>query len=732
MTTILGLSAWYHDSACALLRDGEVVAAAQEERFSRLKGDAEFPTEALRYCCEAAGIQSLGDIDYLVFHEKPFIKFERLLETHLDSAPRGLPQFCQAMPSWMKQKLFARHTLEKSIRLALGDKTSPFPPLLFSDHHLSHAAMAFYPSPFTDAAVLCLDGVGEWHTTSAWSGQGRALTPLWNLSFPHSLGLLYSAFTSFCGFKVNDGEYKLMGLAPYGEPRFVPLIEDQLIKIEADGSFRLNPRYFSYAHGRRMTNHHFAQLFGGTALPLGAIPTAREMDLAASIQQVIEKVVRLAAQHLRRQTGANNLCLGGGVALNCVANGLLEKAGIFEHIWVPPAPDDAGSALGAALACWYGHLNQPRKPDTERLHGGYLGPGWSASQVETTLNSLHARYTPLAEDILLDRTANLLAAGKVVGWFQDRMEFGPRALGHRSILADPRDAGMIRRLNLAIKKRESFRPFAPSVLAEHASDWFDLGDSPFMNKVANVTTVQNAGPALHDLTRINANRSAIPAVTHVDGTARLHTVTAAGNPLFYRLLKRFQVLTGVPLLVNTSFNVRDEPIVASPTDAWRCFMNTDMDALVIGHCLLLKTEQPPVSLSALPAPPAPKPFPARPLLILLATLFIGALLPWLTHRPAGTPQLLLGLVLGITDWRLPKLTAPFWKVLEKLGHVISIGTNTFLLALLYGLFITPSGLWRQFRQRPLRNTDCRKHDNIPSSFYHPADPLPPKHMERPF
>lgn len=592
MTTILGLSAYYHDSAVAVIRDGQVVCAAQEERFSRIKNDASFPARALRWSCEAAGIESLLDIDHIAFYEKPFIKFERLVETYLHSAPRGLIQFTRAMPAWMTQKLMARRTLEREIRQATGDRRNPLPSLLFNDHHGSHAAATFFSSPFAEAAILCLDGVGEWSTASVWTGRGNRLTPLWQIPFPHSLGLLYSAFTSFCGFKVNSGEYKLMGLAPYGRPVYADLIESTLVRIQADGSFCMDLRYFDYPTGLRMTNRKFEKLFGGPPRQPEAVLTQREMDIAASIQAVTEKIVLRTARCVKEKTGLENLCLGGGVALNCVANGALQRAGIFRNVWVPSSPGDSGSAIGCALAAWHEHLEQPRQTGS---HSPYLGPEWKDAEIPALLDKLEANYEVLDESALYQYVAALLAQGKITGWFQGRMEFGPRALGARSILGDPRDAGMIQHMNLKIKHRESFRPFAPSVLEEHAQEWFDFpaGSSPYMHTVAPVAASHQDKrvDTAAGLASINIKRSDIPAVTHVDMSARLHTVSSASNPRFHQLLSAFYKETGTPLLINTSFNVRGEPIVASPEDAWRCFMGTDMDVLVIGNCVLHKKQQ---------------------------------------------------------------------------------------------------------------------------------------------
>jgi carbamoyltransferase len=595
---ILGLSAYYHDSAAALVRDGEVLAAAQEERFSRKKHDAEFPAAAVRYCLEEAGLR-LAELDQIVFYDKPLIKFERLLETYLAYAPSGLRSFITAMPIWLKEKLFLKDLLKKELSKLGAVPIAQLPPLLFTQHHQAHAASAFFPSPFERAAVLCLDGVGEWATTSAWLGEGKRLSPRWEIAFPHSLGLLYSAFTYFCGFKVNSGEYKLMGLAPYGEPRYADLIREHLIAIKDDGSFRLDMRYFNYANGLRMTSRAFERLFGGPPRKPESPVTQREMDLARSIQVVTEDVVLRLARTLHRELGADRLCLAGGVALNCVANGRLQREGPFEELWIQPAAGDAGGALGAALSVWHEYLDQPRTGSmTDRMRGGYLGPRFENDQVQDFLEHQAIPYQRLDDEALMPRLAELLDDGQIIGWFQGRMEFGPRALGGRSILGDPRNPRMQSVMNLKIKYRESFRPFAPAVLAEQLGDWFEQSaPSPYMLIVAPVAESKRiqmtaAEQQLFGIDKLHIARSEVPAITHVDYSARLQTVHHETNPRFHQLISVFAERTGCPLLVNTSFNVRGEPIVGSPEDAYRCFMRTEMDYLVLENCLLAKTEQP--------------------------------------------------------------------------------------------------------------------------------------------
>jgi carbamoyltransferase len=592
MAAILGISAFYHDSAACLVRDGEIVAAAQEERFSRKRHDAGFPGNAVRYCLAEGGL-GLDAVDYVGFYDKPLLKFERLLEQYLGVAPRGLRQFVMAMPVWLREKLFTRRLLLKELEGFGGE-------VLFAEHHESHAASAFYPSPFAEAAVLTMDGVGEWATSSWGVGRGSELELLAELHYPHSLGMLYSAFTYYTGFKVNSGEYKVMGLAPYGEPRYADLILDRLVELRDDGSFKLDMRYFDYLHGLTMTNGAFDELFGGGPRAPESPVTQREMDLAASVQAVTEEVVLRMARHVHRETGMRNLCLAGGVALNCVANGRLLREGPFERLWVQPAAGDAGGALGVALAIHHRVLGEPRRARSEGdgMSGSYLGPAFDDAAIETTLSRLGAVFERVARDELLERTARLLAEERVVGWFQGRMEFGPRALGARSILGDPRSPRMQSVLNLKIKYRESFRPFAPSVLRAHLSDWFELDvDSPYMLLVAPVRAARRLPMTpeqqrLFGIEKLNVPRSTVPAVTHVDYSARIQTVHPETHPLYHALLERFHALTGCPVIVNTSFNVRGEPIVCTPEDAWRCFMRTEMDHLVIGSFVLDKTKQP--------------------------------------------------------------------------------------------------------------------------------------------
>jgi carbamoyltransferase len=602
-SNILGVSAYYHDSAAALLKDGELVAAAQQERFSRKKHDAAFPVGAIRYCLEAENLR-LKELDRIVFYDKPLIKFERLLETYLSYAPHGFRSFVAAMPVWLKEKLYLKSVLKKELS-QLGDcKPKELPPLLFAEHHESHAGSAFFFSPFERAAVLCLDGVGEWATTSTWLGNGASLEPLWEIDFPHSLGLLYSAFTYFTGFRVNSGEYKLMGLAPYGQPKYAELILDKLLDLKADGTFRLDMQYFNYCTGLTMTNSRFDEVFGGPPRKPESELTQREMDIAASIQVVTEEVVLRLAKTLHKETGEKNLCLAGGVALNCVANGRLLREGPYENIWIQPAAGDAGGAAGAAAVVWHGYDKQPRplngssSPAADRMHGSYLGPQFTAEQIRAELDALGAKYEVDDDDKLFSRTAELLAGENVIGWFQGRMEFGPRALGGRSIIGDPRSAKMQSVMNLKIKYRESFRPFAPSVLWERVSDYFEQdAPSPYMLIVAPVreelrTVLTDKQDQLFGIEKLNLKRSELPAITHVDYSARVQTVHEETNPRYHGLLKAFEQLTGCGVLVNTSFNVRGEPIVCTPTDAYRCFMRTEMDYLVVENFFLDKKEQP--------------------------------------------------------------------------------------------------------------------------------------------
>ena len=599
-THILGVSAFYHDSAACLIRDGHIVAAAQEERFTRKKFDARFPTNAIRYCLREGGV-SLADLKYVVFYDKPLVKFERLLETYVAFSPKGIKSFLAAMPVWLKEKLLLKSMLQNELVSLDGLKKTDLPPMLFGEHHESHAASAFYASPFKSAAVLCMDGVGEWATTSAWIGDGGSLRPRWEIHFPHSLGLLYSAFTYYTGFKVNSGEYKVMGLAPYGKPKYVQAIYDNLLDLKEDGTFRLRIDYFNYCTGLTMTNGKFDDLFGGPPRKPESLLTQRDMDLARSIQEVTEEVMLRLARSLQQETGTENLCLAGGVALNCVANGRILREGPFKGLWIQPSAGDAGGAVGAALTAWYKLEEKPRIANggTDAMQGSLLGPSYTNDEIEEFLKKKEAPYTRLIEEVLLDRLAEELAKGKVIGWFQGRMEFGPRALGCRSILGDARNAKMQSLMNLKIKFRESFRPFAPSVLRERVSDYFELDtDSPYMLLVAPVlekrrTRLTAEEQSLWGIDLLNVPKSDIPAATHVDYSARIQTVHKETNPRYYNLLKAFEAKSGCGLLVNTSFNVRNEPIVCSPEDAYRCFMRTAIDILVLENCLLYKSDQKP-------------------------------------------------------------------------------------------------------------------------------------------
>lgn len=584
---ILGLSCYYHDASACLVQDGKAVAAVQEEAFSRIKHDPAFPRQAVAFCLQQAGI-SIRDVDHVVFYEKPFLKFERLLETYVANAPYGWPSFLKAMPVWLKQKLWIPDLIQKELEWE-GK-------VLFTEHHESHAASAFYPSPFKKAAFLTTDGVGEWATSSWGMGEDKTLRIQAELNFPHSLGLLYSAFTYFTGFRVNSGEYKLMGLAPYGEPRYVQTIYDHLISVKEDGSYRLNLDYFTYMTGLRMTGRKFETLFGGAARKPESPITQREMDLARSVQVVTEEIMLKTARHIRKETRAENLCLAGGVALNCVANGRLHRESGFKEIWIQPASGDAGGALGAALLAWHEYVQEDRTPPNA-LFDPYLGPAYTDEAIRRFLETEAIPFEEVGYEVLPDRTAALLAAQRTVGWFQGRMEFGPRALGNRSILADPRGTDVQKNVNLKIKFRESFRPFAPSVLRHRVQEWFGLEtDSPYMLLVAPVKGWQapNVTPNAHMQSRLETQQahSPIPAVTHVDGSARIQTVHPALNPLYHRLLTAFEAQTGCPVLVNTSFNVRGEPIVCSPQEAFNCFVRTHLDALVLGPFLITKNMLP--------------------------------------------------------------------------------------------------------------------------------------------
>ncbi len=596
MTTILGISAFYHDSAAALITSGEIVAAAQEERFTRKKHDARFPQNAINYVLKEANL-SFDKVDYVVFYEKPFLKFERLLETYVANAPQGFQSFRAAMPIWMREKLFQKSLLIKDLKKFSNNFTAD--KLLFAEHHESHAASAFYPSPFQEAVILTLDGVGEWATTTVSIGKGNKFEIVKEIHFPHSLGLLYSAFTYYLGFKVNSGEYKVMGLAPYGEPKYKKLILDNLMDIKEDGSFRLNQSFFNYATGLKMINQRFSNLFNKPVRKSESdLLTQFHMDIASSIQAVIEEVILKMTKKLSQEYKLPNLCMAGGVALNCVANAKILKAGHFKNLWVQPAAGDAGGALGAALLAWHKELDKPRAiSKTDSMKGALLGPTFNNKEIESSLLKCGAKFEVLDDDSIIKTTTKALAEGKAIGWFQGRMEFGPRALGARSIIADPRSEKMQKTLNLKVKYRESFRPFAPSVLREDLNEWFDCDyDSPYMLLVCDVKKnirydLKEVEKKLFGIDKLNIKRSKIPAVTHIDYSARIQTVHKETNPKYHSLISRFKEITRCPLLVNTSFNVRGEPIVCTPTDAFKCFMGTQLDALVIGNYFLFKEDQ---------------------------------------------------------------------------------------------------------------------------------------------
>jgi len=601
-TYILGISCFYHDSAASLICDGKIIAAVQEERFSRKKHDSRFPINAIRYCLKSQKID-LRDITSIVYYEKPLLTFERLLETYLAVAPRGIRSFIAAMQVWLKEKLFLRSELKKQFKYLqkeLVPATEPYlPNFLFSEHHQSHAAAAFYPSPFEEAVVLCMDGVGEWATTSTWIGKDRKIKPLWEISFPHSLGLLYSAFTYYCGFKVNSGEYKLMGLAPYGEPKYVKKIKNNLIDIKDDGTFKLDIDYFKFHRGFRMTSRKFHKLFGAPPRENETELTQFHMDLAASIQVVTEEVVLKMARSLQKETGLKHLCLAGGVALNCVANGKILKEKIFDEIWIQPASGDAGSSLGGALIAWHEYFKKPRKVDKDdSMKGTFLGCKFSNEEIISYLKRINAPFLNLEDQELFEKIAQFLDEGKVIGWFNDAMEFGPRALGGRSIIGDPRNREMQSVMNLKIKYRESFRPFAPSVLEEDVANQFEMNvKSPYMLLVAPVKNelckkMTKKQQKLFGIEKLNIAKSSLPAITHVDYSARVQTVSKKNNPRYFNLINAFKKRTGCPTIVNTSFNVRGEPIVCTPEDAYRCFMRTEMDILVLQNQILFKSEQP--------------------------------------------------------------------------------------------------------------------------------------------
>ena len=595
---IIGISAFYHDSAAAIIRNGEIIAAAQEERFTRIKHDASFPSNAILFCLKQAGLSSLDEVSYITFYEKPFLKFERLIETYLAFAPRGIRSFSKAMPVWIKEKLFQKQIIKRELS-KMCHKSDIDEKLLFTEHHQSHAASAFYPSPFKNALILTMDGTGEWATTSVAIGSGRDLSIQKEIHFPHSLGLLYSSFTYFSGFKVNSGEYKVMGLAPYGEPKYANIILDKLIDLKPDGTFRLNMEYFDYCTDLRMTNDKFSRLFDSQPRKPETPITQKVMDLAASIQKVSEDIILKLCKSLSKETGEKNLCLAGGVALNCVANGKIVEKNIFQNVWIQPAAGDAGGALGAALSSWYQYLGKDRKVRSgDSMQGSYLGPSYEDKTIKSSLKNLGSVFEYYDNDDIIEETAKALENGKIIGWFNGKMEFGPRALGARSIIADARSPKMQKKLNLKIKFRESFRPFAPSVLEEYANKWFDLkSTSPYMLLVHRVKKnkcikMSKHGEKLFGIDKLNIARSQIPAVTHVDYSARIQTVSSKTNSQYHKLLKRFYEKTECPVLANTSFNIRGEPIVCTPEDAYKCFMGTDLDILVIDNFFLKKNNQP--------------------------------------------------------------------------------------------------------------------------------------------
>ncbi len=747
MTTILGISAYYHDSAAVLLRDGEIVAATQEERFSRKRHDAAFPTHSVQFCLRQAGI-TLADVDHVVYYDKPLLKFERLLETHLATVPFGFPAFFKAMPVWLKEKLYLKKLLRDSLsELGQCDKKQ-LPALLFSTHHQAHAASAFYASPYDKAVVLCLDGVGEWATTTVWTGEGNQLTPLWQINFPHSAGLLYSAFTSYVGFRVNSGEYKLMGLAPYGEAKYADLILKHIIDLKDDGSFRLDMSYFNFASGLTMTSKKFHRLFGGEPRKPESEITQHDMDLAKSIQVVIEEIVLRLAKTLRRETGFENICLAGGVALNCVANGKLLEQGIFKNIWVQPAAGDAGGALGAAYLVWYQYLNQQREaPSQDSMQGSLLGTQYNDDEIEKILLSAGAVFKKHETESLLETVAQQLDKTQVVGWFQEKMEFGPRALGSRSILGDARSEKMQSVINLKIKNRESFRPFAPAVLQDKLTQWFEMkGNSPYMLFVAQLNKDKcffwPEDTSIQGLAKLKQKRSQVPAVTHVDNSARVQTVSENSNHLFFRLLTEFEKQTSCPMLINTSFNVRGEPIVESPQDALYCFMKTDMDVLAIGSFILLKEQQPKklvetIKPRAVIDPQSVVTTDVTPLQLrqfalimgLMFTLIFGWLIPWIGDSGFNTNVLFFTVPWVIWGFLLPKTLKPLHRGWMRFGMLMSWLSGPLILAVIYFGLITPMGLLMKIiSSDPL----SRKLDAKAESYRVKSEAIAAENLEKPF
>ncbi len=751
MTYILGISAYYHDSAAVLLFDSEIVAAVQEERFTRIRHDASFPEKSIKYCLETAGV-SMQKIDHIIFYDKPFLKFERLLETHIASSPFGLPAFIKAMPVWLKEKLYLKKLLRDALVQVGGCSIKDLPALLFSSHHQAHAASAYYASPFDEAAVLCLDGVGEWQTSTGWLAKNNQMDLQWHLDFPHSLGLLYSAFTYYTGFRVNSGEYKLMGLAPYGKPLYVDLILEHLIDLKADGSFRLNMHYFNFAAGLTMTNRHFHDLFGGQPRSAESEISQKIMDIARSIQYVTEEIVIRLATTLQQETGLENLCLAGGVALNCVANGRLRQKKIFKNIWIQPAAGDAGGALGAAYLVWYQYLDNKRKsekclpdPVSGYMQTPFLGTEYNDAEIEHYLLSVDACYQKFDDESLSQTVAGNLAENKVVGWFQGRMEYGPRALGNRSILADPRSETMQATLNIKIKKRESFRPFAPAILKEKQGDWFEMQEeSPFMLFVSPLK--KNKCIALHETTEasgielLQQKRSALPAITHVDYSARLQTVSEHCNKTFYRLLKRFDAITDCPVLINTSFNVRGEPIVESPQDALRCFMNTDMDVLAIGDFVLNKQEQPADLAERLNAQQkssaaatkldneratVPGKKELRQFAIstgVVIFILFGWLFPWLMAREMNLTVLIFVAAWIVWSALLPYSIKAIYHGWMRFGLLMSKVITPLILSAIYFLLITPLGFFmRVFAKDPLNRKILAAADSYRHFTVKPAE-----------
>lgn len=744
MTYILGLSAYYHDSAAALLLDGEIIAAAQEERFSRIRHDAAFPERSIQFCLKQAGIV-LSDVDHIVFYDKPFLKFERLLETHLATAPVGLPAFIKAMPVWLKEKLYLKKLLRDALSEAGKCEIKDLPRLLFSSHHQAHAASAFYASPYDKAAVLCLDGVGEWATTTAWFAEGNQLKSLWQIDFPHSLGLLYSAFTYYTGFRVNSGEYKLMGLAPYGEAKYVDLILDNLVDLKEDGSFRLDMSFFNFASGLTMTNRKFHRLFGAEPRKPESDITQRDMDIARSIQVVTEEVVKRLARTLQAETGSDNLCLAGGVALNCVANGKLLTAKIFKNIWVQPAAGDAGGALGAAYLAWFHYLNNERTVSwQDQMQGTLLGTQYDDAEIEKVLSSFGADYKKYETDEMIETVSACLDDQQVVGWFQGKMEFGPRALGSRSILGDPRSESMQSVINLKIKKRESFRPFAPAVLQDKQTEWFDMSvNSPYMLFVTSLNKSKRLDVDADEqgLDKLNVCRSEVPAITHVDNTARVQSVSAESNPMFFHLLTKFDEITQCPILINTSFNVRGEPIVESPYDALRCFMATGMDVLAIGSYLLLKSDQPEnlqgkladINSSEQYAPVDNISVKELRQFSITTGVFIafifGWFIPWLTDSSLNVNVFIFSISWVIWGMLLPRTLLPVYKGWMRFGSMMSRLTTPLILSIIYFMLITPLGLMvRVLAKDPL----SRKLDDAVNSYRINSPELEPENMEKPF